>query len=61
MAVCVNVTTRQMYSDTTLVLKPGDHPFIDHESVMNYRDSREVSLPSVEELLAKKTGQFACK
>lgn len=35
----VNVTTRRAGSDTTVVLAPGDHPFIDHESVVFYRDT----------------------
>jgi hypothetical protein len=35
--IVVSVSTQRPGSDTTVVLKPGDHPFIDHDSVVMYR------------------------
>jgi hypothetical protein len=35
-AICVNITARQSHSETTCILKPGDHSFIRHESVINF-------------------------
>ena len=60
-AVCVNVTTRQSYSDTTLVLQVGDHAFIQHESVVNYSDAREMPIDLVEQALQTRTNQFVCE
>lgn len=60
-AVCVNVTTRQSYSDTTLVLQVGDHAFIKHESVVNYLDAREMPINLVEQALQTRTNQFVCE
>ena len=60
-AVCVNVTTRQSYSDTTLVLQVGDHSFITHESVINYSDAREMPIPLVEQALQTRTSRFVCE
>jgi CTP:molybdopterin cytidylyltransferase MocA len=46
-SVCVNITTRQSYSETTVILKAGDHPFVTHESVIFYTDARIVDLLKV--------------
>jgi hypothetical protein len=59
-AVCVNVTTRRPHSDLTAILKVGDHPFIKHESVINYQDAREMPIDVVEQALATGTTQFVC-
>jgi hypothetical protein len=42
--VCVSVTTKRPYSDTTGGLSAGDHPFIKHESVIHYADARILDL-----------------
>ncbi|EKF9303021.1 hypothetical protein O1B50_003636 [Vibrio cholerae] len=34
--VMVNITTRRPTSDATVVLTPGDHPFVKHESVIAF-------------------------
>ena len=60
-AVCVNVTTRQNHSDTTLVLQVGDHAFLKHESVVNYSDAREMPINLVEQALQNRTTQFVCQ
>jgi len=37
--VIVNITENKQRSDTTVVLHPGDHPFIRKESVVRYGDA----------------------
>ena len=41
--VIVNLTTRQTHSDDTVILDRGDHPFIRHETVIFYQDTRLVN------------------
>lgn len=61
-AVCVNITTRQPYSDTTVILKRGDHPFIRHESVAHYPDARILDLNAVQDALLKAGNtSFVCE
>ncbi|MBI4024177.1 MAG: hypothetical protein HY360_04295 [Verrucomicrobia bacterium] len=38
----VNLTTQRPHSDTTVILQPGDHRFVDHPTVVNYADARVV-------------------
>lgn len=38
--VTVSVTTRRKRSETLVILQAGDHPFIQHESVIAYSYSR---------------------
>lgn len=38
--IIVNLTTKRSHSDTTVILSPGDHSFIKHETVINYNDAR---------------------
>lgn len=38
--IIVNLTTQRWYSDTTVVLQVGDHPFIKHASSVNYSDAK---------------------
>lgn len=47
-AVMVNLTTQRPHSDTTVVLAPGDHPFIRHATVVNYSDARFVEVGRLE-------------
>lgn len=44
--VVVSVTTRREHSETLVILHPGDHPFLQRESVVAYRYSeiREVAM-----------------
>jgi hypothetical protein len=37
--IMVNLTTRRPHSDTTTVLLPGEHPFIDRPTVAFYPDA----------------------
>jgi len=47
-AVIVNVTTLRQHSDTTVVLKPGDHPYIQHDSVIFYADARLADVRNIQ-------------
>lgn len=60
-AICVNVTSKQSHSDTTVVLVAGDHRFIRHDSVIMYADAREMRIDLVEQALSKPTNQFVCQ
>lgn len=50
-SICVNVTTRRIHTDDTLILQRGDHPFIKQESVVHYEDARYMNMVQVEALL----------
>ena len=41
--VIFNLTTPSLFSDTTCVLRPGDHEWIDHDSVVEYERGRMFS------------------
>lgn len=45
--VIASCTTRRDWSDTTVVLEPGDHPFLDHETVIMYSDARIVPVRQI--------------
>ncbi len=60
-AVGVNVTTRQTYSELTVIVNAGEHPFVNHESVINYRDARIIDVKAVEAAIAFKPRNFVCK
>src|SRR5690242_7488672 len=57
LAVCVNVTSKTRYCDTTVVLKPGCHTFIKHESVINYSDARQMDIGKVYQVVTTKNPQ----
>lgn len=38
--IVVSLTTRRAGSDDTVVLSAGDHPFVKHDTAVNYSDSR---------------------
>lgn len=46
--VIVNVTSLRKGADTTVVLQPGDHPFIVKPSVIYYAGARVVHVKNVE-------------
>jgi hypothetical protein len=39
LCVIVNITSREWNSDPTVVLTVGDHPYVIHDSVVNYSDA----------------------
>jgi len=41
--VIVSLTTKRADSDTTVVLRSGDHPFIKHDTIISYSDARQIS------------------
>ncbi len=45
--VIVNMTTRRPGSDSSCVLRPGDHPGVDHESTINYLKARNVPIANI--------------
>lgn len=44
--------TAQTYTDRTLLLYPGDHPFIKHESTVDYSSIERLRVSAIERLLA---------
>ena len=59
-AVCVSITSRKSHSEATVILRPGDHPFIRHESVVYYTEARWLFLNEVQRLISISTTQFMC-
>jgi hypothetical protein len=55
-SVIVNVTSKRPESETTVVLKKGDHPFITHDSVINFKDATLALSDKLEE--AVNAGHF---
>lgn len=55
--VTVSVTTRRKRSETLVVLKPGDHPFIVRESVIAYSYSRIRTVEDIEIALLNGTAK----
>lgn len=45
--VAVMVRTRKRYTDDTVVLVPGDHPFIHHESAVHFSSARWFEIESL--------------
>jgi hypothetical protein len=51
--VIVNLTRQQSRSDTTVVLRSGDHPYITKDSVIRYGDALIVDARDLDGLLKK--------
>jgi hypothetical protein len=49
--VTVSLTTRRKNSETIVVLRKGDHPFIEHESVIAYSYSRIRVVDDIEDAI----------
>lgn len=60
-AVAVNVTTQHSLSETTVILKDGDHPFVNHPSVINFTDAQLIDVKAVETAIEKQPKNFICK
>ncbi len=54
--IMVNITTRRPTSDCTVVLTPGEHPFVRHESVIAFEHGDFFPVSKLENGLA--TGQL---
>lgn len=50
-AVCVNVTTLKLICDKTVILQPGEHPFIKHPSLILYSDAQKLDVRHIEAAL----------
>jgi hypothetical protein len=50
-AVCVNVTTLQTVCDKTVILQPGDHPFIKHPSIVLFADAQTLDTRKIDAAL----------
>ena len=48
----VSVTTSRNSKDQTVILRPGDHPFIRHESTIFYGDAMIVNAPRLDAEIA---------
>ncbi len=53
----INLTTLRSGSDTTVVLKPGDHEFIQHETVVFYLDAQWVPAVALEAAVNRQAGR----
>jgi hypothetical protein len=60
-ALCVNVTSWKFDRDETVILQPGDHPFITKKSVVHYEDAQFMPLARVEQLLAMRSTKIVCE
>jgi hypothetical protein len=60
-AVCVSVTSWKFDCDKTVILEPGDHPFITKKSIVHFEDARFIPLERVEQLIVTGTNQFVCR
>lgn len=56
--VIVNVTTLRSGVDTTTLLERGEHPFIKHDSVVNFRDAKKFDKHLIPKLHALGTNKF---
>ena len=52
-ALFVNVTTKKASSDTSCILRVGDHDFITRESVINYHDATITEIDKLKEAIDK--------
>lgn len=48
----VNFTTLRPHSDSTVVIQPGEHPFVTHATVVHYADARLTAASAVTGALA---------
>jgi len=48
-AIMVNLTTQRPHSDTTTIIQPGEHSFVDRPTVVFYADARMVNVNRLEE------------
>ena len=50
----VNLTTQRPHSDTTMIIQPREHPFVDRPTVVFYADARMVNVNTLEEGVRQK-------
>ena len=49
--VIVSFTTRRAGADPTVIVRPGEHPFVVRETVIHYTDSRLVRVEQLQALV----------
>jgi hypothetical protein len=49
--VIVSLTTLRFDRDQTVILQPGDHPFVTHQTVVLYSDSRIVDSRRIDAMI----------
>lgn len=52
----INFTTLRSHSDTTVVIQPGEHPFVMHATAVHYADVRLTGAIAIEAAIA--SGHF---
>ena len=57
--VIVSVTTKEPYKDSTCELHAGDHPKIKHDSLIDFKRARLLSLDDFKRLAEKKALRIA--
>ena len=45
--VIVMIRTKRSFTDDTLILHPGEHPFLRHESCVDYGSAMRIAVASV--------------
>lgn len=55
--VIVNLTSQKPHSDNTVVLQPGEHPFVQHPTVVFFADARIVDAKHITAAMQADTGQ----
>ena len=48
----INFTTLRPHSDCTVVIQPGEHPYVVHATVAHFADARLTAAPSIEAAIA---------
>ncbi len=56
--VIVNLTSAQTWSDQTVVLDEGEHPFVKHRTVVNFSDAQLDNSSTVKGLVETGIGEF---
>ncbi len=53
--IIVNFTTQRSNSDNSVVIRPGEHPFVDHPTIVFYADARAAELQLLEAAIKQGT------
>ena len=59
--LCVNITTKREDSDSTVILQPGEHGFVKHESVVHFEDARWMPMEHVCALVDRASPNLVCE
>lgn len=56
--IIVAVSTKRFYKDSTVVLSPGDHPWVRHESVISYAHALIPEVRHLNEAVRRRIGEL---